>query len=79
VARTERTIGLMSRRGDPVRIETARREATIARLVSAGRSPSAAAGLVGEWEAIHAASGRVLDRSDWERFDAWLASRRSGQ
>ncbi len=68
----------MTRRGHPVRIENARREATIARLVSSGRSPAAAADLVGEWEAIHAASGRVPDRSDWERFDAWLAGRRSG-
>jgi hypothetical protein len=66
----------MSRRSDPARIETARRAATIARLISGGRSASAAADLVGEWEAFQAGSGRAPGRSDWEGFDAWLAARR---
>ena len=68
----------MTRRADPVRIETARRAATIARLVSGGRSAQVAADLVAEWEAQHGAAGRALDRAGWERFDAWLADRRSG-
>jgi hypothetical protein len=68
----------MTRRSDPVRIETARRAATIARLVSGGRSAQAAADLVAEWEAQREAAGRPLDRVGWERFDAWLAVRRSG-
>jgi hypothetical protein len=65
----------MSRRPDPIRIETARRAATIARLVSDGRSASAAAELVAEWEAVHARSAQQLGRADWEDFDRWLAAR----
>jgi hypothetical protein len=68
----------MTRRPDPVRIETARRAATIARLVSGGRSAQVAADLVAEWEAQRAAASRPADRAGWERFDAWLAERRSG-
>jgi hypothetical protein len=67
----------MSRRADPTRIETARRAATIARLVSAGRSAAAAAALVAEWEGAQALTGRAPGRSDWEDFDRWLADRRS--
>jgi hypothetical protein len=63
----------MSRRADPIRIAAARRAATIARLVSDGRSLDAATGIVAHWEADAARSGRVLDRVDWEGFDAWLA------
>ena len=66
----------MSRRADPARIETARRAATIARLVSGGRSAASAAALVEEWEAVQARAGRVPDRSDWEGFDRWLADQR---
>jgi hypothetical protein len=66
----------MTRRSDPARIETARRAATIARLISDGHSAAVATGLVGEWEVVQAASGRVPGRSDWEGFDAWLAGRR---
>jgi hypothetical protein len=65
----------MPRRADPIRIAAARRAATVARLVSDGRSPDAAAELVAGWEADAARSGRVLDRADWEGFDAWLADR----
>ena len=66
----------MTRRADPARIEAARRAATIARLVSGGRSVASAAALVAEWELVHARTGRAPDRSDWETFDRWLASRR---
>jgi hypothetical protein len=62
----------MSRRSTPERIETARREATIARLISAGRSSAESAALVVDWQA---ALGRPPDRDDWERFDVWLALR----
>lgn len=65
----------MSRRADPIRIAAARRAATIARLVSDGRSPGAAVEIVARWEADAARAGRVLDRADWEGFDAWLADR----
>ena len=68
----------MTRRPDPVRIETARRAATIARLVSGGRSAQVAADLVAEWEAQRGAADRRADPAGWERFDAWLAERRSG-
>jgi len=67
----------MARRADPTRIEAARRAATVARLTSAGGSAVAAAALVAEWEAVMAATGRTLGRSDWEAFDRWLADRRS--
>jgi hypothetical protein len=66
----------MSRRPDPLRIQAARRAAAVARLVSAGRSSDAAADIVTEWEHLHANSGRVPDRADWEAFDAWVASGR---
>jgi hypothetical protein len=66
----------MSRRPDPARIETARRAATIARLISGGRSASAAAALVADWEAgVRVERGRSPDRSDWEGFDRWLVAR----
>jgi hypothetical protein len=68
----------MSRRPDPARIETARRSATIARLISGGRSAAVVAALVAEWEAGLAEHGRTPGRSDWEAFDAWLAARRGG-
>jgi hypothetical protein len=65
----------MSRRPDPARIETARRSATVARLVSGGRSAAMAAALVAEWEAARAAAGAAPGRADWEEFDRWLAAR----
>jgi hypothetical protein len=67
----------MTRRADPARIEAARRAATIARLVSGGRSSASAAALVAEWESAQARTGRPPGRSDWEGFDRWLADRRS--
>jgi hypothetical protein len=68
----------MSRRVDPVRIETARRAATIARLVSGGRSADAAAAIVAEWEAAHAGGSETSRRATWEQLDRWLEERRSG-
>ena len=68
----------MSRRVDPARIETARRAATIARLVSGGRTADAAAAIVAEWEAAHAGRDDASRRSAWEQFDRWLEERRSG-
>lgn len=65
----------MSRRADPIRIAAARRAATLARLVSDGRSLDAAADIVARWEADAARAGRVLDRAAWEGFDAWLVDR----
>lgn len=65
----------MARRPDPARIETARRAATIARLISGGRSASAAAALVAEWETWLAGDGRAPARADWEGFDRWLKAR----
>jgi hypothetical protein len=66
----------MARRPDPIRIETARRSATIARLVSAGHAPATAARLVAQWEDLRIDFGRPPDRTDWEGFDTWLATRR---
>jgi hypothetical protein len=63
----------MARRSTPERIETARRAATIARLISSGRSAAESSALVAEWEA---ALGRSPGRDDWERFDLWLNGRR---
>jgi hypothetical protein len=65
----------MARRSTPERIAAARRAATIARLVSAGRSSAEAVVLVAEWEAGLDGGGRSADRADWERFDLWLAAR----
>lgn len=64
----------MSRRPDPARIHVARREATIARLISAGELPDRAAALIARYEAQAAADGRDLDRGYWEGFDAWRAA-----
>jgi hypothetical protein len=63
----------MARRSTPERIETARRAATIARLISSGRPSAESAALVAEWEA---ALGRPPQRDDWEAFDHWLTGRR---
>lgn len=65
----------MARRPDPARIETARRAATIARLISGGRSATSAAALVSEWEAGLMAAGRAPARADWEGFDRWVGAR----
>jgi hypothetical protein len=63
----------MSRRPDPVRIETARRSAADARLVGAGHPPARADALVDAFAAEH--GGRPT-RAEWDRFDAWLVGRR---
>lgn len=63
----------MPRRADPVRIETARRAAAIARLISAGELPDRAAALVGSWEST--IEGQP-SRADWETLDVWLARQR---
>lgn len=68
----------MAHRSDPARIETARRAATVARLVSGGRSAAAAAALVAEWEAGLALTGHAPGRADWEGLERWLASRPKG-
>jgi hypothetical protein len=65
----------MARRPDPIRIETARRAATIARLISDGRAPTTAVALVAEWEADHARAGNLPGRADWDAFDRWLHRR----
>lgn len=63
----------MSRRSDPARIETARRAATIARLISDGELPDRAAAWVARWELT--VTGRP-GRTDWESFDQWIALER---
>ena len=67
----------MARRSDPVRIETARRAAAIARLVSAGWSTDGAMALVAEWEVLCRAAAGSPTRTDWESFEAWLRARSS--
>jgi hypothetical protein len=63
----------MSRRSDPIRIETARRSAAIARLVGAGHPEARAEELVEVFIAEH---DDHPTRADWDRFDAWLVGRR---
>jgi hypothetical protein len=75
VSRPRRTIRAMTRHGDPLRIDTARREAAVARLIGEGHGSERARVLVAEWVA---GLGRPPSRSDWERFDAWVMARRSG-
>jgi hypothetical protein len=57
----------MSRRPDPVRIQAARRAATIARLISAGELPDRATAWVARWEA---SLEGPASRADWEAVDA---------
>ncbi len=64
----------MATRSDPDRIATARREATIARLISAGELPDRAAAWVIRWESTLPGPA---DRADWERFDAWIVRERA--
>ena len=63
----------MPRRSDPARIATARRAATIARLISDGELPDRAAAWVARWELT--VTGQP-GRADWESFDRWLARER---
>jgi hypothetical protein len=63
----------MPRRPDPTRIQTARRAAAIARLISAGELPDRAAAWVARWEAT---IDGPSDRADWEALDAWLVDAR---
>jgi hypothetical protein len=60
----------MNRRTDPLRIDTARREAAVARLIGEGHGADRARGLVANWLA---GLSHPPSRADWERFDAWVA------
>ena len=64
----------MARHSDPARIETIRRAAATARLISAGELPDRAEA----WVARRAATLAGLSgRADWESFDAWLTRERA--
>ena len=66
----------MARRSTPERIASARRAATVARLVSDGRTRADAAGLVAEWEAALGRPPTQGDWDDWAGLERWLAGRR---
>ena len=68
----------MARRSDPDRIETARRAAAIARLISAGWSTDGATALVAEWEELRRVAVGRPTRLDWESFEGWLRERPPG-
>src|SRR5688572_25482780 len=61
----------MSRRSTPERIDTARRQATLARLVSAGELPEKAEAWVTLWEAQAASDGTQRGGAFWDAGWAW--------
>jgi hypothetical protein len=56
----------MSRRSTPERLDTARRAAALARLVSAGMLTDRATAALAAWEARTAQDGRAVAVDDWE-------------
>lgn len=66
----------MSRRSTPERLNTARRAATLARLVSDGVLPDRAEAWLVRWERHAALDGRERHGAYWEAGWAWIATRR---
>jgi hypothetical protein len=64
------TIGPMSRRADPVRIQHARGEATAGRLRDIGLPPAAVAEWIAAWQRI-GEGGPAADF--WQRGEAWIS------
>jgi hypothetical protein len=56
----------MSRRSTPERLDTARREATVSRLISAGILRGRAEAELRAWKARVTREGRRLTPDDWE-------------
>jgi hypothetical protein len=67
----------MSRRSTPERLDAARREATLRRLIGEGELPDRAEAWIGEWEVEAARRGRERDGAYWEAGWAWIAERAS--
>jgi hypothetical protein len=64
----------MTRRADPARIDVARREAALARLIGTGHGRDGATRLIAAWlDEL----GRPPGREDWEALDRWVVERRS--
>jgi hypothetical protein len=66
----------MSRRSTPERIETARRAAALARLISDGELPERAEALLAAWDAQAEIESIPRGRAYWEAFDSWRGTRR---
>lgn len=65
----------MSRRSTPARLDTARREATRARLISDGEPPDRAEAWLARWEAEAAGQG-LVHGAYWAAGWRWIAERR---
>lgn len=67
----------MSRRSTPERLDTARREATRARIIGAGSSPERADDWIARYARQAASEGREHDAAYWDRcYEEWAAQRR---
>jgi hypothetical protein len=69
----------MSHRSTPERLSTARRVATLARLISAGEQQARAEALIAAWETSTTDDGRPRDGAYWDDAWRWIASRRSAR
>ena len=67
----------MARRSTPERLNTARREATIARLIGEGELPEHAEALVVAWEAQAERDDIERDGRYWQAGWAWIEARRA--
>jgi hypothetical protein len=56
----------VSRQSTPARLDTARRSATLARLISAGMLPDCAGAALAAWEARMAEDDRTIAADDWD-------------
>jgi hypothetical protein len=66
----------MSRRADPARIDTARRDATRNRLIGERMTEATAEAWIAAWDAQAARDGLEPGRIYWERGWAWIAIQR---
>jgi hypothetical protein len=64
----------MSRRSTPPRLDAARREATLARLISDGELPRRAEDWLARWEHQASQEGRQRDGGYWEAGYRWIVA-----
>ena len=66
----------MTRRSTPERIDTARREATKARLLGLGMTEPTAEAWIAEWQAIAERDGLARGAAYWDAAWDWITAQR---
>jgi hypothetical protein len=76
LSRLDGTLGLMSRRSNPARIDDARRAATRNRLIGTGLDGATADAWIAAWEAQAAQDGLERSAAFWDAGWHWITARR---